>query len=71
MRLMELATWMRETNTKPEAVAARLRVHLVTVYHWRAKRKFPRIEHLQALETLTDGKVTAADFMPRRQSEAA
>jgi hypothetical protein len=68
---MELATWMQETKTKPDAIAIRLRVHLVTVYHWRAKRKFPRIEHLQAIEAMTDGKVTAADFMPRRHQAAA
>jgi DNA-binding transcriptional regulator YdaS (Cro superfamily) len=67
---MELASWMQETGTTPEALAAKVGVHLVTVYHWRAKRKFPRIEHLHAIETATAGAVTASDFVPRREAAA-
>lgn len=62
---MELAAWMQETGTSAEALAARVGVHLVTVYHWRAKRKFPRIEHLHAIEAATSGSVTASDLVPR------
>lgn len=67
---MDLAAWMTETSTKPEAFAAAIPVHLVTVYHWQAKRKFPRIKHLRRIEALTDGRVTAADFVPSLEDDA-
>lgn len=62
---MDLADWMTETGTSPETLADLVGVHLVTVYHWKAKRKMPRREHLRSLTILTDGRVGASDFVPR------
>ncbi len=67
---MELAAWMHQTGTSAEALAAQIGVHLVTVYHWKARRKFPRPQHLHAIETATCGAVTASDFVPRPEAAA-
>lgn len=67
---MELAAWMQQTETSAEALAARIGVHLVTVYHWKAKRKFPRTGHLRAIEAITGGAVTASDLVPRPEAGA-
>ena len=66
---MTLAEWMSETGTTPAQFALAANVHVVTVYHWRARRKFPRVEQLRTIEHLTDGAVTAADFVPRAAVE--
>lgn len=61
---MTLAEWMTQHAKTPEALAEELGVHWATIYKWRARTAFPRVAQLAALERITDGKVTARDFMP-------
>ena len=61
---MDLAEWMNKTATTPSQLAALMGVPLVTVYHWRAKRKFPRVGQLREIERITGGEVTPADLLP-------
>ena len=61
---MTLAEWMTQNAKTPEALAEELGVHWATIYKWRARTAFPRVAQLAALERITDGKVTARDFMP-------
>lgn len=61
---MTLAQWMTENAMTPERLAAELGVHWATIYKWRARTAFPRVAQLAALERVTEGKVTARDFMP-------
>lgn len=61
---MTLSEWMTEKNVSAEQLADQVGVHWATIYKWRARTAFPRVQQLAALERLTEGKVTARDFMP-------
>ena len=64
--LMTLSEWMDAQKITAEALAPQLGVHWATVYKWKGRRAFPRVAQLAEIERITEGKVTARDFMPER-----
>ena len=68
---MTLREWMRTTSTTPAALAARLGVHLVTVYGWAAGTKRPSFHKMALLEDLTGGQVTARTIAQEANHAAA
>lgn len=68
---MELATYMKITNTTDAGLAVKVRRDRSTVTRWRLKRTRPDWEAIQALEEVTEGAVTFRDFMVLKQTEAA
>lgn len=62
---MNLQDWMAqepETRT-PEWLAAELGCHVSTVYRYRNGTRIPGRNALRQLARLTDGQVTANDFV--------
>lgn len=67
---MTLSEWMTANKMTAEALAPRLGVHWATIYKWKGRRSFPRVTQLAEIERLTDGQVTARDFMPEPEKAA-
>lgn len=65
---MTLADWMARNGITAEALAPQVGVHWATIYKWKAHRAFPRVAQLAAIERITDGAVTARDFMPQQSA---
>lgn len=61
---MTLSEWMTKTGTKPDALAAFLGVHPVTVYRWRSGAKMPKPAQMAGIQSATEGLVGPADFYP-------
>jgi DNA-binding transcriptional regulator YdaS (Cro superfamily) len=68
MTLHEFRTAEKMTLT---ALAARLGRPLSTVHGWVTGSRKPGWDDIPAIERATDGRVTAADFVPRQPVEAA
>lgn len=61
---MNLAQWMTRNNVRVDEFATAIGVHLVTAYKLRAGKCLPSVRVAAAIERVTRGQVTAADFVP-------
>lgn len=48
-----------------EEVAGLLKVHICTVYHWRAGRADPRVHHMRYIKKITKGKIGYEQMIDR------
>lgn len=60
---MKLETYLKEQSISPEAFAVQLGVSKFAVQKWMRGERFPRAEHLIAIDRATDGAVTASDLL--------
>ena len=60
---MTLSVWQRETNTPTASLADSLSVTTQAISLWKAGKRFPRPEHLRAIEKITGGRVRSSDFL--------
>lgn len=67
---MTLDQWIAGRQMRMAEVAAAIGVHLVTAYKLRSGKAKPSIRVAAAIERLTDGQVTARDFMPEPEQAA-
>lgn len=66
---MDLATYLRTTETRPAAFARRIGVAASTLSGWlNDPRRGPGRANLVAIERETNGQVTARDFAPCEES---
>ncbi len=63
---MQLTDWMRLSQHNDETLAKKLGVHETSVWRWRTGRRMPSKRLLQAVERLTNGAVTANDFINQK-----
>lgn len=47
-------------------VAGLLRLRPLTVWHWRARRGYPKVEHMQRIKKLTKGAVSYDMIIDRK-----
>jgi len=60
---MTLNEWLANNNTSPESFAASLRVSRGAVLKWLSGERFPRKGALAKILRVTNGQVTANDFL--------
>jgi len=60
---MTLSVWQRETGTPTKKIADLLCVTTQAISLWKAGKRFPRPEHLRAIEGITGGRVCSSDFL--------
>lgn len=61
---MTLGDWIK-AGGRIRDVAAAAGVHYATAWKWAKGRKLPDWKHVPHIERVTNGAVTAADFVPR------
>ena len=61
---MKLADWLSENSIRPTEFAARLGVPVSTVTRWARDERMPRLDAVARIQELTNGEVTAVDFLP-------
>lgn len=60
---MDLADYMKEANLTDAALAERVGRDRTNVARWRTKRTRPDFDALVMIEEMSDGRVTARDFV--------
>jgi len=61
---MDLKTFIRETGIRQSQLAAKIGVQESRLSRWVSGKARPEWAMIAAIEAATDGKVTAADFVP-------
>lgn len=63
---MKLDTYLKQQSITVRAFAAQLGVSQFAVKKWISGERFPRSEHLIAIDKTTQGAVTASDLLRDR-----
>lgn len=59
---MRLDEWMRRNKVSCAEFARRIDAHRTEVWNYATRRRAPRAARIVAIQKVTRGKVTAADF---------
>lgn len=60
---MKLADYLAKNDLTPEAFGKKAKVTRPTVTRWRDGKRMPRVDHLKKIREITNGAVTADDFV--------
>lgn len=65
---MKLNKWIKLVRTSNRQLAKKLDVSSTTVSRWVKSKRFPKVGELILIEQITEGAVTANDFVNQWQN---
>ena len=66
---MRLDKWITLVRTSNRQLAKKLNVSSTTVSRWIKSKRFPKVSELILIERITEGAVTANDFVNQWQNK--